>query len=83
MQGSAASVPDTPKPGHPALARAQARVIGSRVDAMEGARAAAAERGYHAIVMAEPVTGEAREAAPAVAARAFASCWPRRRGRRA
>ena len=55
---------DTPKPGHPALARARARVIGSRVDAMEGARAAAVARGYHAIVMPEPVTGEAREAAP-------------------
>jgi glycerate 2-kinase len=55
---------DTPKPGHPALARARARVIGSRVDAMEGARAAAVARGYHAIVMPKAVTGEARDAAP-------------------
>jgi len=54
---------ETPKPGHPALARAKARVIGSRLDAMEGARVAAAERGYHAITMSEPVTGEAREVA--------------------
>lgn len=58
------SVADTPKPGHAALARARARVIGSRIDAMEGARAAATARGYHALTMSEPVTGEAREAAP-------------------
>ena len=45
---STGELPDTPKPGHPSLARARARVIGSRVDAMEGARAAAIERGYHA-----------------------------------
>ena len=70
--GLAGALPDTPKPGHPSLARAMARVIGSRIDAMEGARAAALERGYHAIVMPEPVTGEARIAAPAVARRARA-----------
>ncbi len=54
---------DTPKAGHPSMARAMARVIGSRVDAMEGARAAAVERGYRAIVMPDAVTGEARHAA--------------------
>lgn len=58
-------LPDTPKPGHPSVARAKARVIGSRMDAMEGARAAAAERGYRAIVIPEAVTGEARHAGPA------------------
>ncbi len=62
--GLAGAVPDTPKPGHPSLARAMARVIGSRIDAMEGARAAALERGYEAFVMTEPVTGEARIAGP-------------------
>ena len=61
--GVAGKVADTPKPGHPSLARATARVVGSRVDAMEGARKAAEERGYHAIVLPEPVTGEARDAA--------------------
>jgi hydroxypyruvate reductase len=54
---------DTPKPGHPSMARAKARVIGSRADAMEGARAAAVARGYRAIVMPDAVTGEARRAA--------------------
>ena len=57
--------PDTPKPGHAALARARARVIGSRVDAMDGARAAAIERGYHVVTMTEAVTGEARDVAAA------------------
>jgi glycerate 2-kinase len=54
---------DTPKPGHPALSRARARVIGGRVDAMEGARAAAVAHGYHPITIDEPITGEARETA--------------------
>jgi len=63
--GVAGEIPDTPKPGHPSLARAKARVIGSRTDAMAGARAAAAERGYRAIVIDEPVTGEAKTAGPA------------------
>ena len=54
---------DTPKDGHPAMARAMARVIGSRVDAMEGARVAAVERGYRAMIMPGAITGEARHAA--------------------
>jgi glycerate 2-kinase len=62
--GLAGQVADTPKPGHPSLARAQAQVIGSRLDAMEGARLAAIERGYHPIVMPESITGEARDVAP-------------------
>jgi glycerate 2-kinase len=63
-QGVNGEIPDTPKPGQASLARATARVIGSRRDAMAGAEAAAAERGYHPIVVAEAVVGEARDAAP-------------------
>ena len=62
--GLAGLAPDTPKPGHPSLARAMARVIGSRMDAMAGARAAAIERGYEVLVIAEAITGEARIAGP-------------------
>jgi len=62
--GLAGTVPDTPKPGHPSLSRAIARVIGSRIDAMAGARAAAVERGYQALVIEEAITGEARIAGP-------------------
>ena len=62
-RGFEGRLPDTPKPGDPSLARATARVIGSRLDAMAGARAAAVERGYRAIVIPDAVTGEARHAA--------------------
>jgi hydroxypyruvate reductase len=62
--GVSGAIADTPKAGDPAMARAVARVIGSRIDAMEGARALAAQRGYHPIVMREAVTGEATMAAP-------------------
>ena len=62
--GMAGELPDTAKAGHPALARAVARVIGSRIDAMNGARTAALERGYQVFEIMEPVTGEARVAGP-------------------
>jgi glycerate 2-kinase len=58
-------IADTPKIGDPSVARTKARVIGSRVDAMDGARALAVERGYHAIVIPDAVTGEAKMVAPA------------------
>ena len=69
-RGLAGAMPDTPKPGDAALKRSQAMVIGSRIDAMAGAKQAAFERGYHPIVIPEPVTGEAREIAPRWLARA-------------
>jgi glycerate 2-kinase len=64
-RGVGGAIADTPKPGHPALARARARVIGSRLDAIAGAQTAAAQRGYHPMVMPAPIVGEAREAGPA------------------
>lgn len=62
-RGVAGAVPDTPKPGDRALERAEARVIGSRRDAMDGAAAAASAQGYHPLVIDEPIVGEARTAA--------------------
>lgn len=62
-RGLAGEIPDTPKPGAPALAHAHARVIGGRRDALDGARMAAEARGYRTIVLDEPVTGEARVSA--------------------
>ncbi len=59
-KGLAGDIADTPKPGSPAIARAEAGVIASRVDAMRGARAAAEQLGYRALVITQPVTGEAR-----------------------
>jgi hydroxypyruvate reductase len=70
--GLAGVVADTPKPGDPPMARISARVIGSRIDAMDGARDLAAQRGYHVIVMPDAVTGEAKTIAPQWFARARA-----------
>jgi hydroxypyruvate reductase len=69
-RGVAGEIPDTPKPGSSALKRAQAAIIGSRNDAMEGAKHAALARGYHTVVISNPVVGEAREVAPRWLARA-------------
>ncbi len=69
-RGLAGQLADTPTAGHPSLARASARVIGGRRDAMAGARAQAEARGYKALLIDEPVVGEARVAGPAWLAQA-------------
>ena len=65
QRGLAGALPDTPKAGHASLGRASAKVIGGRLDAIAGARAAAAARGYGVVTLEEPVVGEARDAGPA------------------
>jgi hydroxypyruvate reductase len=70
-RGVAGDLADTPKASSAALQRAQAAVIGSRGDAMEGAKQAALGRGYHTIVIANAVIGEAREVAPRWLSRAW------------
>lgn len=64
-RGARGEIPETPKAGDHEIERAEARVIGGRQDAVEGARRAAEARGYHVVVMPESVTGEARDAARA------------------
>ncbi|HEX5108526.1 MAG TPA: DUF4147 domain-containing protein [Vicinamibacterales bacterium] len=54
--------PETPKPGDVRLRRATARVIGPQRGAIDGARRAAESLGYHVHVLADAITGEAREA---------------------
>ena len=61
-RGMSGEIPEGLRPGDPACARAAGRVIGGRLNAMAGAEAAAASRGYHPLVMPDPVTGEARAA---------------------
>jgi hydroxypyruvate reductase len=63
VRGAAGELPETPSSGDPRLARAHARVIGAQRGAIDGARRAAEALGYHVHVIAEPITGEAREAA--------------------
>ncbi len=62
--GARGERPETPKPGDPRLARATARVIGSRTSAAAGAAAMAESLGYRTIVLPEPVTGIARDSGP-------------------
>jgi glycerate-2-kinase len=64
-RGIAGDIPETPKAGDAAIARASARVIASRVDAMQGAREAAEMLGYRVLLIGPAVTGEARVIAPA------------------
>jgi len=63
VRGATGGLPETPSSGDPRLARSVARVIGPQRGAIEGARRAAETLGYHVHVVAEPVTGEARDAA--------------------
>jgi hydroxypyruvate reductase len=63
--GVAGRVPDTPAPGDPELARAVATVIGSQRGALEDAARAARDCGFTVLVIDQPVTGEARDAAAA------------------
>ena len=61
--GLGGHIADTPKPADPRLRRAHGQVIASRQDALAGATRAAEARGYAVVVLAEPVVGEARDAA--------------------
>lgn len=62
-RGLAGALPDTPKADDPRLERSEARVIGGRGSAIDGARRTAETLGYHVHVMEAPVVGEARVAA--------------------
>ena len=62
--GAEGRIAETPKPGDPRLAHTRASVIGSRRDAMDGAVAEAARRGYWTLLLDDAVVGEARLAAP-------------------
>jgi hydroxypyruvate reductase len=62
-RGAAGEREETPKTGDSRLDRSAARVIGPQRGAIDGARRAAETLGYHVHVVADPVTGEARDAA--------------------
>lgn len=71
-RGAAGAIPETPKPGDPGLARAEARVIGGYRTAVAGARLAAESLGYAVHTLEHPIVGEARAAAHALIAAASA-----------
>ena len=62
-RGADGGVPETPKAGDARLEQTTTTVIGSRRDAMAGALADAASRGYHVLRLDDPVVGEARTTA--------------------
>ena len=72
-RGAAAGIVETPKPGDARLARATTTLIGTRREAMTGAAAEAAARGYHVVRLDDPVVGEARIAAVAFVRAALAT----------
>jgi hydroxypyruvate reductase len=71
-RGVRGEVEETIKPGDRRVAESIYSIVGNRLTAVEGARRAAAERGYRVVVFAEATAGEAREAAMAFIGRAAA-----------
>ena len=59
---------ETPKPGDPAFASAEYRIIATPATALAAAAAVARRRGYEVMDLGDAVTGEAREVARAHAA---------------
>jgi glycerate 2-kinase len=64
--GVAGDVPETPKPGDPALERAITRVIARNRDALDAASAEAEQLGLRARIVSDSLQGEARDAAYSV-----------------
>lgn len=59
-QGLAGTIPDTPKPGDHAFAHSRYTVAASNLLALEAARQHAEKLGYHAQILIDTATGEAR-----------------------
>ncbi len=76
-RGANGEVDETIKAGDARLARASFHLIGSRLDALAGARERAAALGYTVVEVPEPLVGEAREAGARLARRAAAAGAPR------
>jgi len=70
--GAAGDRDESPKPGDPRLTRASYHVIAGRRDAMAAARAEAERLGFTTFVVDDAISGEARDAAPRLLARADA-----------
>jgi len=61
--GAGGKVAETPKPGDPVFERAENHILGNNRIAVAGAQLKAAKFAYDAVLIEEPVTGEARDAA--------------------
>lgn len=67
---------ETPKPGHPAFARVQNRIIASAKDALAAAARAVEAAGYRPVLLGDALEGEAREVAREHARLALAATGP-------
>ena len=67
-EGAVGGVPETPKRGDAVFERCRTVVVGGNRLAVEAASRAAAERGYHTLVMTTRLEGETREVAKVYAA---------------
>ena len=67
-RGTAGEVPETPKPGDAALARADNRVIATAYGSLEAAATFVREKSITPIILGDSVTGEASEVAKVYAA---------------
>jgi glycerate 2-kinase len=61
--GAAGEIPETPKPGDPALSRTQNVVVGSNILAVTAAAAKARELGFRTLVLSTFIEGETRDVA--------------------
>ncbi|MFI5232554.1 MAG: glycerate kinase [Gemmatimonadales bacterium] len=71
LAGARGERPETPKAGDPCFANVAIELIGNNALAVQGAAAEARRRGFDVEVLAEPISGEAREAGEAFARRAL------------
>jgi glycerate-2-kinase len=76
--GARGELAETPKPGDPALARVRTTILASNASAVAAAREAAARRGLRAVVVSQPLSGEARDEGRRLArlARALSTAQP-------
>lgn len=63
LAGLAGEIPDTPKPGDPAFARAQTLIVADNAVAAAAARDEGQRQGYNALILSTFVEGEAAEIA--------------------
>lgn len=63
LRGLKGELPETLKPGDPALKRLSWRVVGRNLDLLRSARQFLRERGYRAVILSDRFGGEARDLA--------------------
>lgn len=62
-KGREGGIPETPKPGDEVFSRVHARIVGSNLLALQGAREKAEAMGYKTLILSSMVEGETKEVA--------------------